>query len=320
VAGFLRIGHNDAVGFPDPRAAGKRFEKIYVEIGNVCNLRCDFCPEVARGKDLMSRELFERVIADAAPLAREVCFHLMGEPLAHPRFPEFVDICAAHGLPVNITTNGTLLDEARTEALLRPVVRQVNFSVHSFASNFPGRDIGPYLEKIFAFTRRAFEVRPDLYVNYRLWNLSGAGEDENEDAISRVERAFGVALERRVDVRRSKGRLVLNRLSLHFDTRFEWPRPDAPLRSERGACRALSGQLGILSDGTVVPCCLDKEGVIALGDARRQTLGEVLAGERAGRMAQGFKDGRLVEDLCRRCTFISRFDRTARRTAAPSPA
>jgi hypothetical protein len=296
--------------------ARKRFDKVYVEISNICNLQCDFCPEVLREKDVMSLELFARVAADVAPLAEQVCLHLMGEPLTHPRFSEFVRICAERGLPVNLTTNGTLLSAARVEALLHPIVRQVNFSVHSFESNFPGQDSGPYLEKIFAFTRRAFERRPDLYVNYRLWNQDGAGEEKNADIIGRIERAFGVELDRRADVRWRKGRNVVDRLYLHFDSRFEWPRPGAPLLSETGTCRALSSHIGILSDGTVVPCCLDKEGVTVLGDARRRTLAEVLAGERAVRMAQGFKEGRLVEDLCRRCAFISRFDRQAARLAA----
>jgi MoaA/NifB/PqqE/SkfB family radical SAM enzyme len=298
----------------------KRFEKVYVEISNICNLQCGFCPEVERGKDVMGPELFRRVIADAAPLAEQVCLHLMGEPLAHPRFAEYVSVCAEHALPVNVTTNGTLLDEARAEALLHPVVRQVNFSVQSFASNFPGQDIGPYLGKIFAFTRLAFERRPDLYVNYRLWNLTAADEESNAAIVARVEKEFDVPLPARVDVRWRKGRHVLNRLYLHFDSRFEWPSLAAPRQSDAGTCRALSSHLGILSDGTVVPCCLDKEGVTPLGDARRQTLGEILAGERAQRMARGFKEGRLVEELCRHCTFISRFDRQASRLAADAAA
>jgi MoaA/NifB/PqqE/SkfB family radical SAM enzyme len=297
----------------------KRFQKVYVEISNICNLQCDFCPAVEREKDVMGRELFSRVIADAAPLAEQVCFHLMGEPLTHPLFAEFVSICADNNIPINLTTNGTLLSEARIEALLKPIVRQVNFSVHSFESNFPGQDIGPYLDKIFAFTRRAFEVRPDLYINYRLWNLADGDEDKNAAVVARVERAFGVELDKSADVRHRKGRHVVNRLYLHFDTRFEWPSLNAPLRSDEGTCRALSSHIGILSDGTVVPCCLDKEGATVLGDARRQTLGEILAGERAGLMVRGFKEGRLVEDLCRRCTFISRFDRQAGRLAAAAP-
>ena len=293
----------------------KRFEKIYVEISNICNLQCDFCPEVEREKAVMDRGLFTRIVADAAPLAEQICLHLMGEPLTHHQFPEFIEICASHGLPVNLTTNGTLLNPGRVEALLNPIVRQVNISLHSFESNFPGQDISPYLEKIFSFTRRAFERRPDLYVNYRLWNLGVSEEGKNDALVARVERAFGVELDKSVDVRWRKGRHVVNRLYLNFDSRFEWPSPAAPLQSETGTCRALSSHVGILSDGTVVPCCLDKEGVTVLGDARRQTLAEVLAGERAMGMARGFAEGRLVEDLCRRCTFISRFDGKARRLA-----
>jgi MoaA/NifB/PqqE/SkfB family radical SAM enzyme len=298
---------------PPPR---KRFEKVYVEISNICNLQCDFCPEVQREKDVMGVELFRRVIADVAPLAEQVCFHLMGEPLTHPLFSDFVEVCAEHNLPVNLTTNGTLLSELRVEALLNPIVRQVNFSVHSFASNFPGQDIGPYLEKIFAFTRRAFAERPDLYINYRLWNLSGSDESKNDNVITRIEHAFGVTLDKRIDVRWRKGRHVVNRLYINFDSRFDWPNPGSPLISDAGTCRALSSHIGILSDGTVVPCCLDKEGVTVLGDARRQTLAEVLESERAVAMARGFKEGRLVEDLCKRCTFIARFDGKARRLAA----
>lgn len=294
----------------------KRFEKVYLEISDVCNLRCDFCPEVLREKDFMSAELFRRLVAQVAPLAEQVCFHLMGEPLTHPRFAEFVRVCAEAGLPVNLTTNGTLLTPARADALLDPAVRQVNFSVHSFAANFPGRDPGPYLEPLFAFARRALQVRPDLYVNYRLWNLAGAGAAENAGLVARVGRAFGVELEDRADVRRGKSLRVAGRLYLNFDTRFDWPSPAAPLRSSSGTCRAVSRQIGILSDGTVVPCCLDKEGVVALGDATRRTLEEILAGERAQAMARGFREGRLAEDLCRRCTFAARFDRQARRLTA----
>src|SRR6185312_1917050 len=294
----------------------KRFEKIYVEISNVCNLQCDFCPEVAREKDVMSPDLFARIIADAAPLAEQVCLHLMGEPLTHPHLPRLIDICANAGLPVNLTTNGTLLNAGRSEALLHPIVRQINFSLHSFEANFPGQDIGPYLEKILTFTRLAFERRPDLYINYRLWNLAGEASGKNDALIARVESAFGVELDRRVDVRWRKGKHVLNRLYLNFDSRFEWPSPNAPLRSETGTCRALSSHIGVLTDGTVVPCCLDKEGVTVLGDARRQTLSDVLAGERAAAMARGFSEGRLVEDLCRRCTFITRFEGQAARLAS----
>jgi MoaA/NifB/PqqE/SkfB family radical SAM enzyme len=287
----------------------KRFKKVYIEISNICNLHCDFCPEVDREKNVMGPDLFIRTLDQIAPLTEQVCFHLMGEPLSHPLFADFVGYCAERNISVNITTNGTLLTPERIDALLHPTVSQVNFSIHSYQSNFPNKDIGPYLNKIFDFTRRAFQQRPDLYINYRLWNLTGKDEHQNAEILSSIEVAFGCEAARSVDVRWRKGRHLRERLYLHFDSRFDWPSPQAPVRSTSGRCHALSSHIGILSDGTVVPCCLDKEGVLALGQSSQNNVTDILMQNRATRMLEGFKSGRLVEDLCQRCTFISRFDK-----------
>src|SRR5271168_5129130 len=137
----------------------RRYRRVNIEISNICNLQCDFCPEVHREKKIMDQGLFRKVISEVAPMTDEVCLHLMGEPLGHPELSSFVDICDEFRVPINLTTNGTLIDEKRTEILLRPIVRQVNFSVQSFEANFGGQDVSRYLSKIFAFTRRAFQDR-----------------------------------------------------------------------------------------------------------------------------------------------------------------
>jgi radical SAM protein with 4Fe4S-binding SPASM domain len=298
----------------------KRFQKVYIEISNVCNLQCGFCPEVERGKRFMEPALFRRVATAVAPLTDEVCFHLMGEPLLHPEFDAYVDFCGSLGLRVNLTTNGMLLRADRREALLHPALKQINFSLQSFESNFPGQDDSVYLQGIFAFTARALDARPDLYINYRLWN-GGAEEAEasTERMLAKIGGALGVEISSVPDVRWKKSVKLKGRVYLHFDSRFEWPHPHQPLRSTRGFCHALSSHLGILADGTVVPCCLDKEGVISLGSCRSQTIDDILQSPRAQAMQDGFQKGILVEDLCRRCTFIARFDNKARRLVIGAP-
>ena len=84
----------------------------------------------------MGRALFEKVVRAVSPLTEEVCFHLMGEPLLHPEFASFVAFCHTLGVRINITTNGFLLNQKRTEALLNSAVKQVNFSLQSFEANF----------------------------------------------------------------------------------------------------------------------------------------------------------------------------------------
>ena len=287
----------------------KPFSKINIEIGNICNLQCSFCPAVERPDGLMDLALFEKIAVQIAPLTELVCLHLMGDPLVHPRLAEIVDICAAHGLKIFLVTNGVLLRESAAQLLLHPAFYQVNFSLHSFPDNYPEKDPATYLQKVFQFTETALTQRPDLYLNYRLWNLSGprGTGSQNRDILRRIEERFHQTLSTDVDVRVAKSQRIKNRLYLHFDTEFVWPGVDLPVLGERGTCYGLKSHFGILVDGTVVPCCLDKEGVIALGNIRDRAISEILQGARAQAMLQGFRDNKLVEALCRRCNYIERF-------------
>lgn len=289
-----------------PRA---RFSKVHVEISSICNLQCSFCPEVFREKKLMEPALFRRIIEQVAPLTEQVAFHLMGDPLVHPRIGELVEMCEEHKAKIFLVSNGVLLREKQADLLLHPAFRQVNFSLHSFPDNFGDKDPTDYLERIFTWTERAFRERPDLYVNYRLWNLGdtkGSGA-HNRELLRRVEERFGAFADRDIDVRVQKSRLLKNRLYLHFDTEFTWPAMDLPVLGMQGTCYGLSSHFGILVDGTVVPCCLDKEGSIPLGNVKEQPLSDILGGERAQKILKGFRERKLVEALCQRCQYIERF-------------
>ncbi len=291
----------------------KPFAKVNIEISNICNLQCSFCPEVVRTKKLMDVELFREVIGQVSRVAKLVTFHLMGDPLVHPKLAELVELTHERGLQIYLVTNGVLLGEKEKEILLHPAFRQVSFSLHSFADNFPGRDPLPYLEKIFEFTELAFAKRPDLYVNYRLWNLTSprGKETNNVEVLEHIEKRFHVGLPRtwvqNENGRAQKSYPVKQRLYLHFDTEFVWPGADLPVIGTQGTCQGLSNHFGIHADGTVVPCCLDKEAAIPLGTLKTQKLEDILAGERARAMHAGFRNGKLVEDLCQRCQYIERF-------------
>jgi len=287
----------------------KRFYRVNLEISNICNLQCSFCPVVVRTKGMVTPETFRRVIEQVAPLTKIVALHLMGDPLVHPDLAELVEICHQHGLQIFLVTNGILLREKEAEILLHPAFRQVSFSLHSFADNFGTKDPGAYLESIFRFTQRAFTQQPRLFINYRLWNLSEprAKEPSNLDILDRIEKYFGIEIPRDQDTRVKKSVVLVNRLSLHFDTEFIWPALDLPVLGTAGTCYGLTSHFGVLVDGTVVPCCLDKEGAIPLGNLLETPLSDILGGPRAQAVLKGFQTQRLVEDLCQRCQYIERF-------------
>lgn len=287
----------------------KRFQKINIEISNICNLQCSFCPEVVRSKKVMPLELFQRIIQQVAPLTEQVCFHLMGDPLVHAELADFIQVCEQQDVKIFFVTNGVLLREKQAQLLLSPALRQVNFSLHSFHDNYPDRDPTAYLDRIFSYTEQALLERPDLYINYRLWNLQevrGASYS-NRDMLRRISERFGLNIDAQVDVRLKKSVHLKNRLYLHFDTEFIWPSVDLPILGTKGTCYGLSSHFGILVDGTVVPCCLDKEGAIPLGNIRDQEVLEILDSPRSQALLQGFRQKKLVENLCQRCQYIERF-------------
>ena len=287
----------------------KRFHKIHIEISNICNLQCSFCPPVIRDNKMMDINLFRSTIEQVAPLTELVCFHLMGDPLVHPKFDEMVEICEQYEVKIFLVTNGVLLRPERFEILMHPNFHQVNFSLHSFFDNFPGKCPEKYLQRVFSFTDRVLEERPNLYINFRLWNLNDplGSQTPNTEMLERITEHYDFKLPTEIDVRKRKSINIRERLYLHFDTEFEWPSLELPELGKSGTCYGLKSHFGILADGTVVPCCLDKEAVIPLGNVTDNTINEILETERAKTMIQGFQQKKLIEKLCQRCQYIERF-------------
>ncbi len=287
------------------------FQKVYIEISNICNLQCDFCPAVERDKKLMSLLDFEAVLKQAAPITERVCLHLMGEPLGHPHFAEVLEICEKHNVFVELTTNGTLIPR-KIKELLSPAIGQVNISVHSFEANYPEKEIKPYLDKVFELIDLLQKERPQTYINLRVWDLSDplALSEKNIKIRQYIESKFSFRFnDISVDIRRKKGYKIQGTIYIHFDSRFIWPAMNQPVRQTRGTCQALKHHVGIHADGTVVACCLDKEANLKLGNCLETSLQSILMSERAIKIRTGFDSGHLIEDLCQRCNYIERFNR-----------
>lgn len=288
------------------------FKKVYLEISNICNVQCSFCPVVEKDKKLMDLAEFEAVLQQVAPLAEIVCLHLLGEPLAHPKFAAILDICERYNTQIDLTTNGILIKRHRERILNSPAVRQVNFSLQVFKDNFPDRDADQFLIPIFEFAKKAHELRPELYTNFRLWNQQ-SNDSDNEDIFQKTESYFNVTINRNVVTGAIKSKKIWNRLYLHFDSRFEWPSFSLPYQGTRGKCHGAVNHIGIHADGTVVPCCLDQKGAINLGNVKEQSLTAILNSDRFIAMRKGFLKGVRVESFCQHCSFINRFDKSEKK-------
>ena len=277
-------------------------KKAYVEITNRCNLACSFCPKTKRATRTMSAQEFDLVLSRLEGYVQYVYLHVMGEPLLHPELPALFALAKARGMKLCITTNGTLLSRRADELLAAESLHKISVSLHSFEGNDGAdeQDLS-YLSQVWDFSEKA--AAKGVIVALRLWNDGGA-DTRNGEILDFLRACAGSGWpEMRNGSFRLRERLYLERAG-----KFDWPDMSA---DESGAqfCYGLRDQLGVLCDGTLVPCCLDHEGDIPLGNLFAQPLDEIWNSPRAHAIREGFSQRKPSEELCRRCGFAARFNK-----------
>lgn len=276
----------------------KRFNKVYLEISNLCNLRCAFCPGTKRAPHRMTEAEFSALLPKIRPFSDYLYFHLMGEPLCHPLLDRFLELAGQAGFKVILTTNGTLLPKMQEVLLHAPALHKVNISLHAFEANDLAVPFSEYLRGCFAFGKAA---EGKCIISYRLWN--GGGADElNGQILDAMADYFP-----RPWAEERRGPRLGQKIYLEYGDKFDWPDLSAADNGERVFCYGLRDQIGVLCDGTVVPCCLDHEGDLALGNLHETTMDAILETDRAKAIYEGFQKGKAAEELCRRCGYATRF-------------
>lgn len=276
-----------------------KHRKAFLEITNVCNLSCAFCPKTTRPPHMLTESEFHILANKLKPFAEYLYFHLMGEPTAHPLLPHFLQAANQMEFRTMLTTNGTLLSHCGDSLLFDGAAPyKVSISLHAFEANDITISFHDYFVGCINFAKNA--AAHGTITALRLWNLdgraSGALHEQNDMILSLLHDAFpGVWQENR------SGYKLSDRIFLEWGEKFDWPNLHAKEYSETGFCYGLRDQIGVLSDGTVVPCCLDRDGDLALGNLFCEDLNTILASQRARRIYDGFSFHICTEALCRRC-------------------
>lgn len=276
----------------------KRFRKVYLEISNLCNLHCSFCPGTHRAPYRMDEASFTLLLEKLRPWTDYLYFHLMGEPLCHPNLARFLEISGAMGFRVILTTNGTLLPRQQQMLLEAPALHKVNISLHAFEANDLDIPFDDYLAGCFTWGQAAAGRKLTVY---RLWNAGGLNTC-NQRILGQLQEAFPGSWQKE-----PRGTRIADLVYLENGQRFDWPDLAAPNIGSSCFCYGLRDQIGVLCDGTVVPCCLDHEGDLSLGNLLEQELDEILASPRATAILEGFSQRKAAEPLCRRCGYARRF-------------
>ncbi len=276
----------------------KKYSRVYVEITNICNRSCSFCPGTKREAKRMSCREFALILEKLTGITEYIYLHVMGEPLTHPELCEFIRMANVRGFKCSVTTNGTLLQRRGAE-LIEAMPYKVNISVHSFEGGTV-EDYITYINSCIDFADKASRV--GILTVLRLWN-KGYDEGRNIDTLAMLREYFKNEEWREG----AMGYRIRHKLHLEYGERFEWPDTEAEDFGDRVFCHGLGDHFGVLSNGTVIPCCLDREGVIALGNIYTDDISDILNSERALKIKSGFENKCASEELCRRCGYARRF-------------
>ena len=273
--------------------------KAFLEITNACNLSCSFCHGTKRPIRYIKKEEFEKAAKNLRSFADFLYFHLMGEPLLHPDLPELFKIAGELGYRVIITTNGTLLKKRGDVLLSADALYKVSISLHAYEANSMGIPLEKYLSECFEFCKRAAER--GIIAVMRLWNIGGE-EAKNETILNQMHESFP---DEWAETR--SGYRLCHKVFLEWGEKFDWPDIEGEELGSDHTCYGLRDQVGILSDGTVVPCCLDADGAIPLGNIFEEEIGEILAKERAVNLKKSLQARCVCEELCKKCGYARRF-------------
>lgn len=285
-------------------------DRCYLEITNECNLNCVFCPGHGRTAHRMSQTEFDLLTDRLRGKVRFLYFHLMGEPFLHPCLPQFVASARLKGFIPVLTTNGTLLADAYAVADAAPY--KINISLHSFEGN-SGTDLDGYVSQVMDFALYA-SAKGSIVV-LRLWNKGGY-DSENSLILDLVRshvpegaHCAGPADCAGPDHDSSRSKTdsvkLARNLYLEYDGMFQWPQRGGQEYGSRLFCYALRNQIGVLADGSVVPCCLDHDGDMVLGNLFDEQLEDILESRRARNIYNGFTSHNAVEPLCRSCGYAN---------------
>ena len=284
------------------------FHRVHIEITNICGLACSFCPPKSQAPKSMALDFFEALLLQLRSHTKVLAFHVMGDPLTLSSLPSYLECAFKHGFEVELTTSGYYLAKHNVSTLFHPSVRQLNISLNAFNKNSLAMSFEEYMRNVLHVSDEKLKNYPKPFINLRLWNLDSELSEEsfNREVFKIFENHFSVSIDASLlDGKRESIRLA-SKILLHFDSYFEWPSLQSSHFSH-GTCYGLKSHIAILADGRVVPCCLDGEGVIELGNLHQNSLEEILTSQRTVAIQEGFAKGVAVEELCQKCSYKDRF-------------
>ena len=269
-----------------------KFKKIYIEITNICNLKCSFCSPSNRKLKEMTIDNFEEILRKINNYTDYIYLHVKGEPLTHSKLDNILELTNKYNKKVCITTNGVFLKDKLEILKKYNNIYQINISLHSENNK------ENYLEDIFSAVDNL-----SCYISYRFWTLNeGQMDDKTKYYLSKIKDKYKI--EELYD-----GIKLEDKIYLSLEEEFTWPSLEDSYYNEIGTCYGGKTHISVLNDGTVTICCLDGEGISNLGNIYKESFEDILSRDKYKNIIKGFNDRRVYLDICKHCSYKDRFNK-----------
>jgi len=260
----------------------------------------------------MSLEKFDDLNVQLKKVTNELAYHIVGDPLVLSNLDDYLDISLKHELKVNITTTANNLNKNHFNILMNRTIKQINFSINSYNANSHKKSLDEYINPILDFCEYAISKEQHFFINLRIWNLdeNESAKEFNQEVFKRVNERLNSSIDiEEIYKNRPKNIRIARMVFFNFDEYFNWPSLNNDFVSKKGTCYGLDSHFGILSSGNVVPCCLDNDGIVNLGNTNNTRLEDILNSNRVKAIQNSFRNNILVEELCQKCEYRTRFDK-----------
>lgn len=260
----------------------------------------------------MTLDEFDSINKQLVPITKELAYHIVGDPLVLSNLGDYLNISLKYNLKVNLVTTANNISKKHYDALMNETIKQINFSINSYNANSHKKSLNEYLDPILDFIEYSQNLKHEYFINLRIWNLddSKSAKEFNKNVFEKVNERFNSNIDvDEVYKNRPKNIRISRKLFFNFDEYFNWPSLDNDFVSNKGFCYGLDSHFGILTSGDVVPCCLDQNACINLGNTKDTQLVDILNSSRVKNIQNGFKNNLIVEELCQKCEYRTRFDK-----------
>ena len=278
-----------------------------------CNLRCPECPsglrEFTRPTGSLNPSLFQKSIDSIHKKLSYLTFYFQGEPYLNPSFLDMVKYASAKGIYTATSTNAHYLNKTNAKRTIESGLDRLIISIDGTTQEtYQEYRKGGELKKVIEGTKEIIKWKKELKSNTPHIIFQYLVVKPNEHQLEDVKK---LGKELGVDNVKFKTAQIYNykegselipsieKYSRYFKNGDEKYHIKNELSNH---CWKLWHSSVITWDGTMIPCCFDKDAKYQMGSLKNLTMKKIWNGEKYKKFRSAVLHSRKSIDMCTNCS------------------